>query len=1337
MRVRSRVRAEGLDDHRCVQQRAVIAESLSVGLSQTRAQLVGSIWPMLLGCLLLPGLTTAADWPTYRGDNARLGASTEPTEAKLVESWKLNAPVPPKLAWASGEGRVIEGKLIGHRVRLDDAFRPVAADGRLFFGSSVDHHLYCVDLESGNVIWKFASGGPIRLAPTTSGDRVLFGSDDGRVYCLEAATGKAVWKRQVAPLDEWLLARGEMISKWPVRTGVLVQDGVAYFGAGIFPHEDIYLYGVDVATGKQVWKADNVSAQDAGRNDLSPQGYLLANADKLVVPSGRSLPAVFDLKSGELLHKRTHSWRSTAGGVVGGFRALLSDGQVYASGPHHYLAMSEDKGDVGFGWFEGRQLVIDGTDAYAITGTEVMRVDRLKYAENSRVRHKLESSIYSLSRSLRGKKGDAAAAIRTKLDAATAELKRVADVGVSWKSKCKDDYALLVTATHVIIGGEGQVSVFDKQSGESVATYPMDGGARGVISVDGRVIVSTDTGGIICLAPRNATEPQVAGHEPTEVSPAVAKAVTTILGSSGISRGFCLVLGVQTGELPLELARQTQLKIYCVDPDPKNVQRARKLLLENGVYGHRVTVHESEFDQIPYSNYFANLVVSETYLGSGQLPANASAVARHLKPVGGKLCLVRAGDVQPATPEAQQEIAKSLGLAEQIRSESANGAIVMERLALPGAGNWSHQYGNPANTAVSADTRINGDLGVLWYGDPGPDQMVNRHEGAVGPLSVNGRLFVQGQWDIRAFDAYNGVHLWTFNNEEAQRTGVFQNQNPGNMAAGLDSVFHFVGGACYQVDAATGQQVAVHQLPPGKDNGKYEWGYVATQGDLLFGTATTRKQLASNLRRRGRVTEDATDTVFAIDLKSGKHLWSYQGDSISHRTIAIGPDKVCFINSSITEEQREALLQEDKTELAKLEGEERKRAEERMKRADVRTAMAVDSRTGKKLWEKSVDVTDCSDIGIGGGKLSMIFSDGKLVLCGANANGHYWKQFVDGEFKRRRLVVLSADDGYKLWSKDANYRNRPIVIGKTILAEPWLFQVEDGEQITRSHPITGDAVPWSIMRTGHHCGMITGAESGMLLFRSGATGFFDLNADEGVRHFAGHRLGCWINAIAANGLVLIPEASAGCVCQFSIASTIVMEPRESRRPWTIYSAVGTKMPVKHLNVSLGAPGDRKDELGQVWFSYPRRKAYRETSLDVKLTLNEQFEKDGGFVSVNDATTPIDAAEHHWVFSSCADGLKKLTLPVVGKGDAPAKYTVRLLFAEIRDGQKEAAQLSIDVNGKRAKENVVVPLPTDDGAEALSVELRGIEISGDLTIELEASQGRTLLNGLEVIREGTE
>ena len=104
------------------------------------------------------------------------------------------------------------------------------------------------------------------------------------------------------------------------------------------------------------------------------------------------------------------------------------------------------------------------------------------------------------------------------------------------------------------------------------------------------------------------------------------------------------------------------------------------------------------------------------------------------------------------------------------------------------------------------------------------------------------------------------------------------------------------------------------------------------------------------------------------------------------------------------------------------------------------------------LWQNPVDVTDCSEIGTGGGKLTLMYHNDTLVLGGANANGHYWKQFIAGEFKRRRLLVLSATGGTKLWAKDANYRHRPIIIGSRIIAEPWAFDLRSGRATDTSPP---------------------------------------------------------------------------------------------------------------------------------------------------------------------------------------------------------------------------------------------------------------------------------------------
>jgi len=344
---------------------------------------------------------------------------------------------------------------------------------------------------------------------------------------------------------------------------------------------------------------------------------------------------------------------------------------------------------------------------------------------------------------------------------------------------------------------------------------------------------------------------------------------------------------------------------------------------------------------------------------------------------------------------------------------------VMTREKLPGAGEWTHLYANAGNIATTQDQRIRGGLGVLWYGDPGPGKMVNRHDGAVGPLAVNGRLIVQGESTIMAYDAYNGQFLWERDNSKAFRTGVFQNQNPGNLVGNDDHVFVLVRDVVEQLDAATGELIASHKLPPEFQENR-EWGYVAYQDGKLFGTATVRKELEQRLRRRGRRFEDATDVLFAIDVETGKHLWQYQGKSIVHHTIALGPNRAYFIDSTLTPEQRQALVDEDKSELAKLTGEEAKKAEARMKRIDARLAVGLDALTGKKLWETPVDVTDCSEIGIGGGQLTMLYHNNTLILGGANANGHYWKQFIAGDFSRRRLVCLSAEDGHKLWAKDAN-----------------------------------------------------------------------------------------------------------------------------------------------------------------------------------------------------------------------------------------------------------------------------------------------------------------------------
>lgn len=1316
-----------------------------------------------LSTLFLVASARGSDWPTYRHDAARSGATTETLTAPLKRQWVYSAPSAPRTAWSGPNNRTIEGKELRHRVKFDDVFHTVVVGDRVFFGSSVDHQVYCLDLVTGRKRWSFFTGGPVRLAPTVWKDRVFFGSDDGYAYCLDAVTGQLVWKLHAGPAEEWLLARGEMISRWPVRTGVLVDRGIAYFGAGIFPHEDVFLYAVRADDGTILWKRDDISESDAGRDDLSPQGYLLASEELLFVPSGRSLPAALDRKTGDILYKRTYGWRGDAGGVIGGTRALLADGQIYAAGPNHLLAMEQKTGDVGFGWFAGRQMAVSGDSAYVATGTRIARLDRPVYAQASRQRHQLENTIYDLTRKL-GSAGDKADEFRAQIKQAQQQLKAIENAGVVWQKPSNSDSALIATDTLAFLGGPKQVAAFQTSDGEKVWQAEVDGDARGLAVANEHLLVSTTAGKVYCfghpgqeVASPTANAPPVSQPFPQDAWTAVYRAASEeILNQTGQTRGFCLVLGSENGRLAYELAKHSDLKIYGIEPDEEKVAAARQTLSAAGLYGHRVTVHHGDPSAVPYSDYFANLIVSDRLLRSGKLVGTPSALARHVKPLGGVVCLGRPAEAPGEFPSNQvlAQWLQGMELGPQGDIEVQGNWVTLTRGALPGAGSWTQQYGNPGNTAASDEKRVKGGLGVLWYGDPGPGEMVNRHEGAVGPLSVNGRLFVQGQDSILAYDAYNGLFLWKYANPQALRTGVFQNQNPGNLAAGPESLFHFIKDQCFELDAATGKRKAIHRLPTSKDDGRHEWGYVAFQDGLLFGTATIRQQLAERLRRRGRTTDDATDAIFAIDTETGKHLWTYQGKSISHRTIALGPQRVFFIDSSITSQQRDEILRQDKTELKSLTGQAAQWAEERMKNLDVRRAVALDALTGKTLWEKPVDVTDCSEVGTGGGRLTLMYEDGVLILCGANANGHYWQQFVAGEFSRRRLVALSSEDGYKLWAKDANYRHRPIIVGGRVIAEPWAFDLRTGEQQMRIHPLTGEEVPWSIMRPGHHCGMITGCDS-MLFFRSGYTGFYDLKADAGTRHFAGHRLGCWINAFPANGLVMIPEASAGCVCLFSIASTIVMEPREPRRPWAITSAVGAKTPVKHMALNLGAPGDRRDVHGTLWLAYPRPNPRKTTSLDLTLDLKPKFRPGGRFASVSADSVQVANTDVPWIYTSWGRGITRLVIPLLGKDDPPATYALTLHFAAIDrrwrvegDPPPSRQLFDVRVQGRTVlkdfdvAESRGVDPPGTLRRKALVRHIDGVKVTGTLVMELvpaadtPASADVPILNALEIVRTGS-
>jgi len=215
------------------------------------------------------------DWPTYRHDAARSGAT------KIAVR-----PDGLKQSWQTGLG----GRLTS----------PVVAGGQLFV-ASIDSHAVCaLDADTGKPTWSFTAGGRVDSPPTVHEGRVLFGSADGYVYCLRASDGQLAWRFRAAPEERRMGAFDQIESVWPVSGSVLVEDGAVYCVAGrsMFLDGGLRLVRLDPATGRKLSETifddrdpasqDNLQVQIKGLNMPVALPDVLSSDGKYVYM--RSLP---------------------------------------------------------------------------------------------------------------------------------------------------------------------------------------------------------------------------------------------------------------------------------------------------------------------------------------------------------------------------------------------------------------------------------------------------------------------------------------------------------------------------------------------------------------------------------------------------------------------------------------------------------------------------------------------------------------------------------------------------------------------------------------------------------------------------------------------------------------------------------------------------------------------------------------------------------------------------------------------------------------------------------------------------------------------------------------
>jgi outer membrane protein assembly factor BamB len=517
------------------------------------------------------------------------------------------------------------------------------------------------------------------------------------------------------------------------------------------------------------------------------------------------------------------------------------------------------------------------------------------------------------------------------------------------------------------------------------------------------------------------------------------------------------------------------------------VVQARRRLTEAGVYGSRVIVHQRAPGDTGYPSGFADLIVSSRRLdqpGASRPGDGAAAEDRELdrlaRPYGGAICVGR------------------------------HEALTVRRRGEPsGAGRWTHQYADAANTSNSGDALAPGPLGMRWFREVDVE-LPSRHGRAPAPLCDEGRLFHAGLDGIVALDAFNGRELWrhpipgllaAYDGDELMGTAG----TGGTLCLHAGSVYVRDKRRCLRLDAATGKELGEFRTPSQPDGRPGTWGYLAAAEGTLFGGVADDEHIVTYRYQKttGDMTQLLTESrsLFALDARTGHLRWQYPAEhSLRHNAIAISEGRVFLIDRPLALFDREKKPETKEQALGRL--------------------LALDVQTGQVLWQRDDEIYGTL-LAAGGpqGVLLMSYQPTRFRL--------------DSELGGR-MAAFRMSDGERLWDVKADYQSRPLINGAVVYAQGGAWNL-----------LTGQSVPFEFQRS-YGCGILATSQN-LLLFRSATLGYFDLQSGR-LANYGGIRPGCWINAIPASGLVLLPDASARCRCSYLNQAWIALAPASENEP---------------------------------------------------------------------------------------------------------------------------------------------------------------------------------------------
>lgn len=292
---------------------------------------------------LLPASASAADWPMFRGNAARTGFTAEQAYPPFTAAWEFQVQGDVVSSPAVYDGKLYFGARSGSVYALDartgQLLWDYSSDGWVdaspavssaaVFAPSMDGRLYALDRLDGNLLWSAELGGPSASSPLYQDGKVYVGVGLPRnsLKAFDALTGAQLFEKRTA------LPGGQPVDCAPSSDGETV-----FFGAN-----DGRAYAVDAGSGASSWPGAGYYQAIGGNYGMTA---LAVSSGTLYAIPGRDERRLFTLSAqdgSQLGVSGDLDTRADEEGWMGVTSPALDEDNIYlgaGSAPHSLMALS-------------------------------------------------------------------------------------------------------------------------------------------------------------------------------------------------------------------------------------------------------------------------------------------------------------------------------------------------------------------------------------------------------------------------------------------------------------------------------------------------------------------------------------------------------------------------------------------------------------------------------------------------------------------------------------------------------------------------------------------------------------------------------------------------------------------------------------------------------------------------------------------------------------------------------------------------------------------------------------------------------------------------------------